>query len=267
MRVTEQCTAGCDSNGGIANLTYRSQNWAANWQGTHSWRASASYVIGAQSMKVGYQGGYLVANSRNFQNTTNTAYRFNNGIPNQITETIIPVDNQARLRYDSLYAQEQWTFGRVTVQGALRYDRAYSWFPEVTVGPTIFLPTAVTYPETQGVRSYNDLTPRVRHGMGRLRHRQDIGQDQRGQVPAGGADRPDLQRLAAVRTTEHQVTRTWTDANSNFRPDCNLQIRWLRTIAERRRLLRADQHAELREGRLHQRSRSGTAQRIRRPPG
>ncbi len=65
---TEQCTAGCASNGGIANLTYRSQNWAANWQGTHSWRASASYVIGAQSMKVGYQGGYLVANSRNFQN-------------------------------------------------------------------------------------------------------------------------------------------------------------------------------------------------------
>ncbi len=65
------------------------------------------------------------------------------------------------MRYDSLYAQEQWTFGRVTVQGALRYDRAYSWFPEVTVGPTIFLPTAVTYPETQGVRSYNDLTPRV----------------------------------------------------------------------------------------------------------
>ena len=50
--------------------------------------------------------------------------------------------------------------GRMTVQGALRYDRAWSWFPEVTVGPTIFLPTAVTYPETQGVHSYNDITPR-----------------------------------------------------------------------------------------------------------
>ena len=44
VRVTEQCTAGCANNGNIANLTYRSQNWAANWQGTHSWRASASYV-------------------------------------------------------------------------------------------------------------------------------------------------------------------------------------------------------------------------------
>ena len=38
---------------------------------------------------------------------------------------------------------------------------SYSWFPEVTVGPTLFLANAVTYPETQGVHSYNDITPRV----------------------------------------------------------------------------------------------------------
>ena len=223
VRVTEQCTAGCANNGNIANLTYRSQNWAANWQGTHSWRASASYVLGAQSMKFGYQGGYLVANSRNFQNNTNTAYRFNNGIPNQITETIIPVDNQARLRYDSLYAQEQWTMGRVTVQGALRYDRAYSWFPEVTVGPTLFLPTAVTYPETQGVRGYNDLTPRVGlawdvFGTGKTSVKVNAGKYL--QAAQTGLTYSALQPSGRLTTT---VTRTWTDANSNFRPECNLQ--------------------------------------------
>jgi Carboxypeptidase regulatory-like domain len=223
VRVTEQCTAGCASNGGIANLAYRSQNWAANWQGTHSWRASASYVSGAQSMKFGYQGGYLVANSRNFQNNTNTAYRFNNGIPNQITETITPVDNQARLRYDSLYAQEQWTIGRVTVQGAVRYDRAYSWFPEVTVGPTIFLPTAVTYAETQGVRSYNDLTPRVGlawdvFGTGKTSLKINAGKYL--QAAQTGLTYSALQPSGRLSTS---VTRTWTDANSNFRPDCNLQ--------------------------------------------
>ena len=92
-------------------------------------------------MKFGYQGGYLVENDKNFTNNTNLAYRFNNGVPNQITETITPFDVKQRVRYDSIYAQEQWTMGRVTLQGAVRYDRAYSWFPEVTVGPTIFLPT------------------------------------------------------------------------------------------------------------------------------
>ena len=109
VRVVEQCTAGCAANGNIANLTYRSENWAANWQGTHSWRASASYVTGASSMKFGYQGGYLVENDKNFTNNTHLAYRFNNGVPNQITEMITPVDAKQRVRYDALYAQEQWT--------------------------------------------------------------------------------------------------------------------------------------------------------------
>ena len=169
VRVVEQCTAGCAANGNIANLTYRSENWAANWQGTHSWRASASYVTGASAMKFGYQGGYLVENDKNFTNNTDLAYRFNNGVPNQITEMITPFDAKQRVRYDSLYAQEQWTRGRVTVQGAVRYDRAYSWFPEVTVGPTLFLANPVLYPETQGVHSYNDITARGR-GVGRVRH-------------------------------------------------------------------------------------------------
>src|SRR6185503_14097630 len=45
VRITEQCAAGCTNNGGIANLTYRSPNYAANWQGSVNWRASASYVL------------------------------------------------------------------------------------------------------------------------------------------------------------------------------------------------------------------------------
>jgi len=222
VRVTEQCAPTCAGNGGIANLAYRSQNWAANWQGTHSWRASASYVLGAQSMKFGYQGGYLVDNQRNFQNNQNIAFRFNNGIPNQITETITPVDTKQRVRYDSLYAQEQWTMGRMTVQGALRYDRAYSWFPEVTVGPTIFLANPVTYPETQGVHSYNDITPRLGmamdlFGTGKTSLKVNVGKYL--QAAQNGLSYGALRPTSRLTTT---VTRTWTDANSNFKADCDL---------------------------------------------
>ena len=135
VQVVEQCSAGCASNGNIAGLTYRSENWAADWQGTHTWRASASYVTGAQSMKFGYQGGYLVENDKNFTNNTDTSYRFNNGVPNQITEQIIPVPTLQRVKYDALYAQEQWTLGRVTLQGAVRYDRVYSWYPRSRSDP------------------------------------------------------------------------------------------------------------------------------------
>jgi Carboxypeptidase regulatory-like domain len=222
IRVTEQCTAGCAANGNIANLAYRSQNWAANWQGTHSWRASATYVLGAQSMKVGYQGGYLVDNQRNFQNNTNTAIRVNNGIPNQITETITPVDTKQRVRYDSIYAQEQVTRGRITAQGALRYDRAYSWFPEVTVGPTRFLSNAVTYPETQGVHSYNDLTPRGGvaidlFGTGKTSVKINAGKYL--QAAQNGLAYGALRPTSRLTTT---VTRTWTDRNNDYNIDCDL---------------------------------------------
>src|SRR5262249_9878510 len=57
VRVVENCARGCADNGNIAGLTYRSENWAATWQGNHNWRASACYATGAQSQTVGYIGG------------------------------------------------------------------------------------------------------------------------------------------------------------------------------------------------------------------
>ena len=50
--------------------------------------------------------------------------------------------------------------GRFTLQGAIRYDHAWSYYPEQTVVPVRFFPTAVTYPRTTGVEGYHDLWPR-----------------------------------------------------------------------------------------------------------
>ena len=49
---------------------------------------------------------------------------------------------------------------RLTLQGAIRYDRAWSYFPEQTIGAVRFLPTPITFPEQRGVQGYNDITPR-----------------------------------------------------------------------------------------------------------
>ena len=117
--VTEQCTnADCPAFGGIAGLQYRSGTYRWNLQGTVGWRASASYVTGAQSMKFGYQGGYLYDHQYTYTNDQFTAYRFNSGVPNQITENINAFPADQRVRYDAFYAQDQKTFGRITLQGA-----------------------------------------------------------------------------------------------------------------------------------------------------
>ncbi|MEK7214020.1 MAG: TonB-dependent receptor, partial [Chloroflexota bacterium] len=160
-RMVEQCTAGCANNGGIQGLTYGSQNFVNNQGLQSTWRASASYVTGAQSMKVGYMGAFHVSNQNYFSNNTHLIYRLNNGVPNQFTMDLNPYSLQQRTKYNALYAQEQWTLGRLTLQGALRYEHAWSYFPEQQIGPVKFLPTPVVFPEQAGVVGYDDITPRV----------------------------------------------------------------------------------------------------------
>ena len=51
-------------------------------------------------------------------------------MPNQLTEYMHDQQNDLWMRNDAFYAQEQWTRSRLTLQGALRFDRAWSWAPE-----------------------------------------------------------------------------------------------------------------------------------------
>ena len=222
VRVVENCARGCADNGGIAGLTYRSENWAADWQGNHNWRASASYVTGAQNIKVGYIGGFLVDNQKNFSNNQYLQFRTQNGIPDQLTENINRFPIMNRVRYDAFYAQDQRTIGRWTLQGALRFDHVWSWFPEATVGPVRFLPAPVTFPETRGVDSYKDLSPRGGvawdvFGTGRTAIKVNVGRYLEAAQNSNTyvANRPS----SKLSTT---TTRTWTDGNNDFIPDCDL---------------------------------------------
>ena len=60
-------------------------------------------------------------------------------------------------------AQDQWTLGRLTLQGGIRYDRAWSWAPAEGNGTTEtsrFNPAPISFERTVSVRGYNDITPR-----------------------------------------------------------------------------------------------------------
>ena len=229
IRVTEQCSRGCADNGGIPGLVYRSQNFADNYTGSNGWRASMSYVTGAHSLKFGYQGAYLTDDRTWFTNDQNLTYRVQNGIPDQLTQSISPWVNDARAGWTAFYAQEQWTAGRITLQGAVRYDRAGSWFPEQQVGPTRFLPTPIRFEETKGVDSYHDITPRLGvawdvFGNGRTALKAQVGKYLEGVGTAGtyaGAN-PTSRLPGAGGFATAGVTRTWTDANRDFVADCDL---------------------------------------------
>jgi outer membrane cobalamin receptor len=150
IRVVEACTtaAGCAANGGISGLNYRSLNWFSNVNWNNQWSTAASFVTGQHSIKFGYQGVLMIDRRKNFSNDQFIQYRTQNGIPDQLTLNINRFEARQSVRSDAFYAQEQWTMGRFTLQGALRYDHAWSYYPEQIVDATRFHRTAETFPHT-----------------------------------------------------------------------------------------------------------------------
>src|SRR5207253_5440773 len=66
---------------------------------------------------------------------------------------------------DLFYGQDQWTTGRLTLQGGMRYDHLLTSYPESRVGGpgyTAAAATPIVYPSrsTQGVK-WDDVSPRV----------------------------------------------------------------------------------------------------------
>ena len=221
--VTEACTGGCAANGGIAGLQYRGNNSYVADSDVLSWRASLTRVTGRTNAKFGYYGQFVRNHFPNsVVNDTWTSYTLNNGAPLSLTEIAGPALVNTHLQTHSLFAQDQWTFRKLTVTGAVRYDRSSSFFPQEQVGPNPFILTPTIFPAQAGT-SYNDITPRIGvaydvFGNGKTSLKVNVGKylaAADGSSITGALTNP----LSRISTS---VTRTWTDANKNFKPDCDL---------------------------------------------
>ncbi len=230
VKVVEQCAAGCAANGNRPGVTYRSQDFGTNRTGSYIWKGALSYVTGTHSIKVGYQRTLMTDDRTWSSNTQNLWYRLNNGVPNQLTQVISPWVNDGRAGWHAIFAQEQWTLGRLTVQGALRFDIAKSWFPAQKNGPTRFLPVAYDFPASKGIDSYKDITPRMGlaydvFGNGKTALKVNLGKYLEG--VGFSTNYANSNPTLRIPTSTGPfgvpgVTRTWTDADGDFVPDCDL---------------------------------------------
>ena len=234
ISIQEQCSAGCANNGGIAGLIYRynfplQQGFERHQIGTIAqMRASASYIPGSHSMKIGYQGNISHPSQGYFNTTPFIQYRFNNGVPNQLTQTgVFPgtVKFQRNILLTAFFAQDTYTRSRLTLQGAVRYDGIGTGYPDTAVGGSDYLlmPTRIAYKAgTTDEIHWKDVTPRMSgaydvFGNGKTALKVNLGK----YLTALTASNSDLDLHPLIRTTL-QTPRTWNDANGNFVPDCVL---------------------------------------------
>jgi hypothetical protein len=224
----------------IANFTYRGLGTSPTLEQFHnSYRASASYVTGAHSMKFGYQGAFLVHYQWTNAYGPQMSYRFNNQVPNQVTIRETQAQSN-RVMFNAFYAQDQWTIGRLTLQGALRFDRAWSWHPggqsSIGLGPSFvsnvegsvsgptWLAEPFVIPERRdSVTGYNDISPRVGaafdvFGTGKTSLRVNWGKYLR----AANSENTYLQ-LNPASTFQFNTSINWTDTDGDRVVDCDLR--------------------------------------------
>jgi hypothetical protein len=196
-------------------------------------RAAASYVTGAHAFKSGITFRSHDRKAWLFDNHHYMTFRFNNGVPNQLTQRATPLFRHDRNGADlGLYAQDRWTIRRLTLNLGVRFDYYANSFPEVHLGPAPLVPNRdITFPDTAWV-SWKDVTPRLAavydlFGNGRTALKASINKFMLAATSHinafGGASNP-VQRMANF------VTRSWNDSTfavgdprrGNFWPDCNL---------------------------------------------
>jgi hypothetical protein len=193
----------------------------------HFARFALAYVTGAHSLKIGFLGergkGLRVVRSTDAP----IQYRLNNGVPNQITLFARPHEALTNLDADhGLFIEDRWTVGRMTLTGGLRYDYYKLTFPEQHIGPTQFTPDRnIVLPSTTGP-NWHDFSPRIGtaidlFGNGKTAFRASVGK----YLIAEGLDGTLFSNMAPSNLLVTDTARSWSDANRNFVPDCDITSR------------------------------------------
>jgi len=131
------------------------------------------------------------------------------------------------VRNTGIFMQDRWTIKRFTLQGGIRYENASSNSPEQVIGPSRMVPTPIVFPAQDIVKGYNDVTYRGGvavdvFGTGKTSLKINAGTYMDPAQWAGIFIEPNPARRQFGGGVPPQTTRSWTDSNRNYTPDCDL---------------------------------------------
>jgi hypothetical protein len=187
-------------------------------------RVSMSYVTGSHAVKVGLyamEGWGFNHTAVNETPYGPIGFSFRLGAPVGITQWASPFDVTYRLMPDlGLYAQDQWTVKRLTLNVGLRYDHVRQYAPAQRQQSNLFV-SARDFPALDDTPNFNDISPRLGaaydlFGTGRTAIKVSAGRYVSAEAAALVLANAPAARIATG------ATRIWTDGNGNFVPECSL---------------------------------------------
>ena len=210
-----------EQGGAYPGLMYRAKSGVYAEQSMpfiKSVQSAVSYVTGAYALTAGIDVLTGTNTNTNTFNDSGLQYRFNSGVPNQITEIAAPYELAWRLAEIGAFAQNRWNVQRLTVNAGLRFDYFGTTFPSAHLGPGPLVPDRdMTFPETSWYR-LKDLSPRLGvaydlFGTGRTAVKASAGRYVVAQSPMTGHP---------VTSIPLSVTRSWNDEDGDYTPDCEI---------------------------------------------
>jgi hypothetical protein len=186
-----------------------------------NYRAAVTYVAGRHAVKAGltFMHQWRITGAEH-NNSVN--YTFAGSVPNALTQFAEPATFSERVNYNlGLYAQDQWTVARLTVNAGVRADFLDAQVDDQHL-PAGLLVGARDFQKIEHVPRWGDLSPRVGaaydvFGTGRTVLKATLARYVRGE--SYGIAR----EVNPVESTVSRTTRSWTDRNGNYTPDCDLR--------------------------------------------
>jgi hypothetical protein len=184
-------------------------------------RAALSYVTGTHSLKFGTELNTGSRTRDQFHNQ-DVSYSLRSGRPTQIT-LYAPFAGVEKVRPDmGLFAQDQWTIKRATLNLGIRYDYFSAYVPAQDVPANRWV-AARHFNEVTDVMGWKDLSPRVGiaydlFGNGKTALKGSLSR----YVAVEGT--ATIGNINPISASISSATRNWTDGNFDYIPDCDFTV-------------------------------------------
>ena len=179
-------------------------------------RLTVSYITGSHTFKSGL---YLLEALVHRYSSINhdVSYTFRSGVPQSVTYWATPYEREGRVRSLGLYAQDQWTIRKITLNLGLRFDSFDGWIPELHLPAGRWVP-ARDFPRVENAPNWTDLSPRLGvaydlFGDGKTALKVFLGRYVAWQSTGGIVN-----DVAPVNTSVNSATRAWSDLNGDYVP-------------------------------------------------